>query len=191
MQENRIADTAERLRRAANRHPMAGAHRIGLWLRTLFMAVLLIVVIPSVIVEGTLAFYPLQPAFWIRCMGALLLAVGSIGYGDHVARKTLRDPEAAAAKLEADVLAQTSHGWVRRTLRLGFLMGLGAGIPVGVLIAAGSAGSIADSAVATGIFVCFTMVWAVPLAFVIRWGTLRVSRRYIGSPGDPRPPRLA
>lgn len=31
----------------------------------------------------------------------------------------------------------------------------------------------------------------VPLAFVIRWGTLRVSRRYFGSPRDPSPPRLA
>lgn len=72
-------------------------------------------------------------------------------------------------------------GWIARTIRRGVLVGLGVGVPVGLLIAFTTPSTDLPFGGRVGgvlVFIAITMAWAIPFSFGARWLALRsVGRR--------------
>jgi uncharacterized membrane protein len=90
------------------------------------------------------------------------------------------DVSRIATQIERDWLRLTDGWWIARVLVSGMLMALVIGIPVGTLIALSARPSelpeLGGRVGIVGAFLLMTLLWTVPMAFVIRFLTLRSYR---------------
>ena len=118
-----------------------------------------------------------RPAFWLTLASGPLLATVATGVAWWGARKERRRSlDDTVRRAEEELARYRGPGWVRRTLRTGALMGLGVGLPVGLLIAFTFPAAEQPAGVpALGVlqFIAMTMCWTLPMAFLIRWLFLR------------------
>lgn len=95
-------------------------------------------------------------------------------------RREALDVERVAAAIAREVAYLTSDGWPLRTLLAGITLGVVAGVPVAmVLWVIGS--PIARSGLVAGvvIFASGMLLWAILMAFIIRFATLHLYRRFL------------
>jgi hypothetical protein len=176
------------LRQAVIDHPLEGRARVRLWLWNLLAhGFLFVVVVPLISGRWDNAFDPGRPFLWYRIAMAVVLAGVNVAYFDVIARRAVRDPDAAVARVASDVVAQTAPGWVLRTIRLGLIMGLGIGVPVGLLIALVPPMSQVERFEVFGMFVGLTLLWTQPAAFAIRWLSLNSAKRFLKRAEVPAP----
>jgi hypothetical protein len=112
---------------------------------------------------------------------ALPLLIDSFRY----TRDVQRGPVEVARKIEHEWMRTTESGWVGRTVLRGIMIGLGVGVPVGLLMAFGEPRSELPNGSRLEMLVVFTLMtfaWAIPAAFVMRWAILRSYRRLRSSP---------
>ena len=172
---HQLEEFRDRLRQRA-KHPMRLV--LSVFLRHGLVAfVLLFLILP--ILDGREPFgdtFTARTAL-IRGMAAVLMAAFSTFLAYRSARDTLRvSSEEHEQLLLADWRRWTGMGWMRRTLTIGAAITAGVGLPVGLLMALTfpSAELFAGSRPLTLLtFVGLTAVWAVPMAFGIRWFALR------------------
>jgi hypothetical protein len=121
--------------------------------------------------------------FWVRLIAALTVA-GVMGtYHTIISRRITRHGVAPfARRIEADVDRLTTTRWPRTVLKQGLKLGSAIGLPVGVLMAATTPASALPPGgrlVVPLMFVAMTFAWTLPMAFVLRWATLRSYRRWL------------
>jgi hypothetical protein len=86
-----------------------------------------------------------------------------------------QSPDAAAAAIQQEWADLVRPGWAFRTLAMGLGMGLGIGVPVGALLAFGLSRAERPSGGVVTVwlsFIALTLLWTIPMAFLLRWGTL-------------------
>ena len=111
----------------------------------------------------------------------LPLFISSFRYTRDVRRGSIE----VARNMERDWKRATQPGWEGRTVLRGIMLGLGIGVPVGLLMALGLPLSELPGGSRLGMFFTFTLMtltWTIPAAFVIRWRLLRDYRRLQSSP---------
>lgn len=113
----------------------------------------------------------------VGLIGAGLLALLSGAVAFRMRRDTLRMSLADHRRaLEQDWAKWVGPHWRRRVFRAGFLMTLGVGIPIGLLLALTSAPSelpAGSQPLMLLLFVGLTALWAFPFALGLRWQVLR------------------
>ena len=95
-------------------------------------------------------------------------------------RQARESPASLAREIEAEWAELVRPRWPLRTLATGLVMGLGIGLLVGPLLAFGlppDERPAGGPAVIWLSFVGLTLLWTIPMAFLLRWGTLRFYRR--------------
>ena len=122
------------------------------------------------------------PRAWLRFVLPLLWGLAWTLWQVKRGRDHLRLGSAAIAeRMEAEYRELTQAGWVYRVLRMGLLIGLGVGLPVGALVAVLSKASDLPQSSRILMFVVFlglTCAWTFPMAFVIRLAVLRQYRKH-------------
>lgn len=159
------------------------------WLsRRLFVNVILAYLV-LVMVPLTLAGDPGRvlhlsgPTLWLNLVGPFVFAGFMTIWSAWFTRRQVRGgPQEMARRIEQEVENLTGPGWIRRVLRVGLLMALAIGLPIGGLIAvfvpAGAFPGGSRLLTVPAVF-AMTLLWTVPMAFVLRWATLRLHRRWI------------
>lgn len=92
------------------------------------------------------------------------------------------DPDKVADKVLRDVQSLAGPGWPGRSLAFGLKLGLGVGIPIALLLAVlGPRMPLPGGSRWLGatIFVGLTLLWAIPLGFLLRWWSLVTYRRLL------------
>jgi hypothetical protein len=142
-------------------------------------AVLFMVLLPLVSGDISRAFDPASSGFWLRAGAALTLALLTATVHEIVQRRQGADPAAAAENRAREIRNLTSAGWPRGVLRMGVVLGLGIGIPVGAFLALRPEAPLAaaDQIRVFGLFVVGTLAWTIPTAFILRSVTLYLHRR--------------
>jgi hypothetical protein len=101
-------------------------------------------------------------------------------------RGAAAEPEVIARRIEREWAKLTSAGWIGRTLLRGLWMGLVIGLSVGAFMAFGPV-EIPDlpqqPLVAIASFTGLTLLWTLPMAFLLRWVVKRHYMRLGQSPG--------
>ena len=91
-------------------------------------------------------------------------------------RGAAAEPEVIARRIEREWTRLTGTGWIPRTLLRGVGMGLGIGLSVGTFMVFGPV-EVPDlpeqPLVAILSFTGLTLLWTLPMAFLIRWMVLR------------------
>jgi hypothetical protein len=149
-------------------------------MRTLTGAGILIMgVLPAMDHSSAAALDPTGSCFWLLVAATILAAVVFTAIDEVVQRRLGADPVGTAARRAREVDDLVNPGWQRRVLRMGFLMGLGIGIPVGSVLALRmqEAVVVMDRLQLFGLFLLGTFVWTIPTAFVLRWLFLLGLRR--------------
>lgn len=122
-------------------------------------------------------FDPGDKAFWVTvALGPVLGTLTAAHRWWDARRERRRSLDDAVREAEAELSRYRGPGWIRRTLGMGGLMGLGVGVPVGLLIAFGFPPSELPSGsplLALVGFVGMTMGWTLPMAFLVRWLAVR------------------
>ena len=146
---------------------------------------------PFAWVTGTPAdvlFDPSRLPLWAALgTGPILATVATVFAWRGARRERGRSLDEAVRQAVDERAKLRSQGWLGRTLGTGVLMGLGVGLPVGLLMAVGwpaskhPAGSPALGVVQ---FVGMTMCWTLPMAFLIRWLYLRPMSERTAPPSD-------
>jgi hypothetical protein len=175
-----VSRVATYLRTSAADWPQTGRARLMLWARSVLVyGAMFVVVLPLVLGHPGEIFDIRSAALWYRLATAVVLAAIGVAYGDYLHRSAQRDPHAAASRLISEVQEPRGMGWILRTIRVGILMGLGIGIPVGLLLSLLPADSFSERAEAFALFVGLTLLWTQPAAFGIRWLSVYSARRYL------------
>jgi hypothetical protein len=139
-----------------------------------------VIVVPSALVGGLgIALHPATGRAWADVVLAALLAAGLVRWERRRAR---RPPEEVAAEVERTWTQLTRPGWAVRCALLGAGAGVVLGLLVGgLLVSTAPAEELPAGSRAAGLagFVGVTLLWTVPMAFLIRWVSLRTHRRFV------------
>jgi hypothetical protein len=159
-------------------------YRLKQWVKTFIPnAVLYLIVLPLIL--GDREIYHLSsPTLWIWLTATVLTTAGGIAHSDWLYRKTIRNVAHGMRAVQKDIDRLTGEGWVRRTLLMGVYMGLGVGVPIGILMALflpSDYGSALERWIGAAVFVALTLAWTIPMAFLIRWASIRMAQRYEAS----------
>ena len=131
-------------------------------------------------------FDPSQTMYWARLLGPVVLAGVFTSLGYRRARRAVRNgPAYVIEKIKRDLAKITGPGWVRRTFRMGALMAVGVGVPVGLLVSLGlPLADMPNGSRPLGFlgFMAMTALWTLPAAFGIRWLQLKAHQRFLASP---------
>jgi hypothetical protein len=177
---DQIEATIRRTEDDRQRAPVAW--RVRRWTFSILLAVVAFVfVIPLMNGDGAEAFDPSGYRLWLRVATAAILVIVLLTFGERRMAKQAADPATAARKLAQEYSIYTEPGWIGRTLILGVKLGLGVGVPIGVLVAMLPIYVTPTIVERIGSFLMFvgaTMLWTLPMAFVIRWLSLRSMLRY-------------
>ncbi|MFI5245393.1 MAG: hypothetical protein ACHQQR_09235 [Gemmatimonadales bacterium] len=119
-----------------------------------------------------------------RALFRLLISViGALCFGAYlhyaIGRRISADAPTRAARALADWRRFTGPRWWSAALRMGAMLTLGVGVPVGLLAAFLAPTNVLPQGgrlVVLPMFVGMTALWAVPMGFVIRWMTVRSLR---------------
>ena len=157
----------------------------GRWfVRSFLRAAIALYVITGVAqwTQGTsFASLPVPKRFALVVFPALAaLAIASFGLRQPDAN-TL-DPDRRARAIASDLRALGGSGWALRSLRSGVFLGAVIGIPVGLLLTASwdpARFPVSNRWMVVPSFVGVTMLWTIPLAFLLRWVTLLALKRFI------------
>lgn len=101
--------------------------------------------------------------------------------------RTLFKPDATdadkfAERVAREVQSLAGPGWARRSLLWGLLLGVGIGTPIGVLVAFTAPAAALPAGhrwLGALLFLGMTLIWAIPMAFLLRWWTLITYRRFV------------
>ncbi len=114
-------------------------------------------------------------------MGVIL----SVSQAWFLLRGAAAEPEVIAQRIEREWSRLTGAGWIGRTLLQGVWLGLGIGLSVGTFVAFGPV-DVPDlpeqPLVAIGSFTGLTLLWTLPMAFLLRW---MVRRQYARLGSEP------
>ncbi len=102
-------------------------------------------------------------------------------------RNEALDVERRMQEIANDLHALGGPGWARRSLLVGLGLGAGVGIPIGVLMMALWRPEDLPGAnrwLTIPAFVGMTMMWAIPMAFLLRWVTLLALKRLVKVAGE-------
>ncbi len=92
------------------------------------------------------------------------------------------DPEQFADRVTREVRSLAGPGWAWRSLKWGALLGLAIGIPVAALlafVAPARALPAGSRLLGAALFLGLTLLWAIPMAFLLRWWSLVTYRRLL------------
>lgn len=93
-------------------------------------------------------------------------------------RMTARGPARLADHVEREHDRLSGDRWLAHVLRMGLVLLLVIGVPIGLLLAIFLPAPPPGRAIAFLTFTGITALWTIPGAFVIRWFTLRSYRRW-------------
>ncbi len=151
-----------------------------------FMLVMLFF-IPT-LVQGRLPFASelVGRKAFIRLIIAFAAAAAATGFSYYTWHRAMTENlQARAARIASDWRKLTgSRRWIE-TLKTGFTITAMVGVPIGLLMAFLLPATDLPSggrAIVLPLFVALTAAWAVPVAFVIRWITVRLMRRFMRLP---------
>lgn len=166
---------------AASDRALASRGRwIARWLLLSAGIWLFVIVVPSALVGGLgVALHPETGRAWADVVLAALLAAGLVQWERRRAR---RPPEEIAAEVERMWTQLTRPGWAVRCGLLGVAGGVVLGLLVGgLLVSTTPVEELPAGSRAVGLagFVGVTLLWSVPMAFLIRWVSLRSHRRFV------------
>lgn len=165
-------EAAARLRNAVAAYPTRGTSRLKLWAKALGLGIVVFMVVMPLGLGDPL-WDPAQGTFWMRLLAGVFVGVVSVLESDYRLWRISRDPKAAAVRLHSRIVHHTTAGWLMRTVRMGVVIGLCIGIPVAVYNAALTPTPWSRELSEMIRFVATGMIWAVPLAFAMRWAHLR------------------
>lgn len=117
-------------------------------------------------------------------LGAMVLAWWT---GHQRFRDEALDVERRIQEIAHDLRALGGPGWARRSLLVGLGLSAGVGIPVGVLMMALWRPEDLPGAnrwLTIPAFVGMTMMWAIPMTFLLRWMTLLSLKRLVKVTGE-------
>jgi hypothetical protein len=116
-----------------------------------------------------------MPSFFAPLFFAVIMTIWS---AFSLRRMAARGPAPLADHVEKEHDRLSGDRWLAHVMRMGLLLLLLIGVPIGLLLAAFLPAQPATRAIAFLAFVGMTALWTVPGAFVIRWFTLRSYRRW-------------
>lgn len=90
------------------------------------------------------------------------------------------DVERRIMRIGEDLKALGGPGWIRRSVIMGVLIGLAIGVPIGLLMTlTWRADQGAARWLAIPVFTVMTLIWSIPMAFLVRWMTLLGLKRMV------------
>lgn len=92
------------------------------------------------------------------------------------------DVERRIVRISEDLRSLGGPGWVRRSLMVGVFIGLAIGIPIGTLMVLAWRPTDLPAAsrwLAIPVFTLMTLLWSVPMSFLLRWMTLMALKRFV------------
>lgn len=122
--------------------------------------------------------------FWIRLIGVFI-----VGSAPHLVRfrqraGVQRNARAAAEKMRREYVDMTNDRWLLNTVKMGARLASMIWIPIGLLIFIFSAQdepAVAERMRTVFYFGAATFGWAIPMAFLIRWLSLKSLGRFLAS----------
>lgn len=163
------------------------------FLRLSLLGTVVTVVFPA-LASGNLGdiLNPSTVSFWIRWFLPTVLAAPSVwGHYLWTRKRVERGAESLALEIRNQWLKWTGKGWIRRTLVTGAGMTAAVGGSVGLLISTlFPLSELPGGSRVTGFlgFVAVTALWTFPMAFGIRWISLRSNRPFLRiKPGPEQP----
>jgi hypothetical protein len=147
------------------------------------LAYLVFVIIPAALAGEFAHVFDLEGRrIWTNLVGPLAFAIVITAWSVwYTRRQVVRGPQQTARSIEREVRTLTGPHWLRRVLMIGLGMGAAIGIPIGALVAftAPAGLSLGSRMLAVFTFTAMTLLWTIPIAFAIRWVTLRTHQRFI------------
>lgn len=121
----------------------------------------------------------LAASFLMPLVGALALTwwTGRRNFNDD-----MLDVDRRIMRINEDLRSLGGPGWVRRSLMTGLVLGVAIGIPVGAaMMLAWRPEDLPgmSRALTIPVFVVMTLLWSVPMAFLLRWMTLLALKRLV------------
>lgn len=92
------------------------------------------------------------------------------------------DAEKFAERVAREVQSLAGPGWAWRSLKWGVLLGLAIGVPVAALlayVAPVAALPTGSRLLGAALFLGLTLLWAIPMTFLLRWWSLITYRRLL------------
>ena len=166
-----------------------GSARLKQWVSLLAINTLVYFIgIPLLAGDGWSVYDPSKGGMWFWLIATVLVTALSVALSDRSARRAQRDPVAMLARIERDLENYEGPGWLKRTVRVGVLMGFGVAIPIGLLMALlipDEYGVGWERWSGIAFFCVATFAWTIPMSFLIRWMSLHSLRKYIRTVGSP------
>jgi hypothetical protein len=153
-----------------------------------FLLFLLILVVMDLVSAGWSGLSGwLGGGLWVRLAIAWVVATLATWWGW---RSLVAPPDERARSLVREWDEMTAPGWPLRAVKLGVRMGVFMAIPVGAFMAwflPGQAVSGGARLLVFGMFLGATLLWTIPMAFLIRHMAMTSYRRYLRE-ADEGPP---
>jgi len=184
MAQRYVVDRAAVDAEVARRRRIREKGRFAWFTRVLFVNLIVLYAVTLLASPRNRAFGEMPP--WrlalVVALPFLASAVASWLSTRQVFHPDALDPDKLSDKVVREVRSLAGPGWAMRSLRWGVVLGLAIGAPVGALLAltAPEASLPAGSRwLGAALFLGLTLLWAIPMSFLLRWWSLITWRRLL------------
>lgn len=142
------------------------------------------VMVPAIVLGDLQSLVdPSAPLFWARWLAPAVLSVpATVKRYIQNRRKVKRGAEALAVEMSDEWSLLTREGWIGRTIQVGAAMGVGVGLPVGLILSTQlplGDGVWSRPVLGALAFAAASAIWAVPIAFGLRAIVLKSLRSFV------------